>query len=118
MENKYEKEFVPEVESNRLKLDWFDLRAGHWPDSKDPPWGLNITVTIKNKWPDIIKVLEKISEEMSLGEERVFWSGEIEFPDGRMEYVEIKLWKRKINEDHSSTDLWIWPKANKYYKKK
>jgi hypothetical protein len=101
-----------------LKLNWFDLRAGHWPDSKSPPWGLNTFGAIQKKWPEISEILKQAEQEMKPGEEKVFWSGEMEFPDGRMEQIEIKIWKREFRSGQTSVDLWIWPKANKYYKKK
>ncbi|MFA5128965.1 MAG: hypothetical protein WC445_03310 [Patescibacteria group bacterium] len=50
-------------------------------------------------------------------EENVFWRDEMEFPDGRNEQVDIKIWKRKFSSGQASIDLWIWPKAKKYYQK-
>lgn len=108
---------MPENEPSVLKLTWFDLRAGHWPDSKPPPWGLNLFGAIQKKWPEISKVLEQAVQEMKPGEEKVFWSGEIEFPDGRLEAVDIKIWARK-SAPQTLIDLWIWPKARKYYEQK
>jgi len=52
-----------------------------------------------------------------LEEENVFWRDEMEFPDGRNEQVDIKIWKRKFSSGQASIDLWIWPKAKKYYQK-
>ncbi len=118
MEKENEKHLTPETESSRLKLDWFDLRAGHWPDLKAPPWGLNISGTVRKRWPEISKILIKAQEELKPHEERVFWSGEVEFPDGRIEVVDIKISSRKLASGQNSIDLWIWPKDSKYYEKK
>ncbi|MBU1146665.1 hypothetical protein KKD80_03930 [Patescibacteria group bacterium] len=118
MEKGSEREFAPKTESVNLKLSWFDFRAGHWSGLKDPPWGLNLLGMISLRWPEIKDVLAKAEKELELEEEKVFWSGKIEFPDGRMEDVDLKIWKRKLGEGRASIDLWIWPKAEKYYKKK
>jgi hypothetical protein len=107
---------VVEGKSVRLKLSWFDLRAGHWPDSKVPSWGLNTFGAIEKKWPAIGTVLKQAGEVMKIGEEKVWWSGEIEFPDGRIEAVDIKIWVRKPG-GADMVDLWVWPKAKKYYEK-
>jgi hypothetical protein len=100
-----------------LRLNWFDLRAGHWPDSKDPPWGLNTFGSLKSQHPEIEEALGAADKELKPGEERLVFAGKVQFPDGRVEEVEIKAACRKYTSG-SGADLWIWPKADKYYKKK
>lgn len=115
MTAEHEIDLSPERELVDLTLDWFDLRAGHWPDLKSPPWGLNDFGSIKKKWPDVNETLSKADKEMKPGEERDFWSGEIKFPDGRIEAVDVKI--RCIGHSHggSEVSLWLWPKDQKYY---
>lgn len=70
---------------------------------------MNFFSAAQRKWPEISKILEKEQEEIKSNEEKIFWSGEIEFPDGRIEIVEIKIKNRKLGSEQNSIDLWAWP---------
>lgn len=79
---------------------------------------MNFFSAAQRKWPEISKILEKEQEEIKSNEEKIFWSGEIEFPDGGIEIAEIKIKNRKLGSGRNLIGLWAWPRDGKYYEKK
>ena len=106
----------PESGPARLILSPVDLWSGHEPGVKAPPWELTGFGSIEIRYPETQKAFEAAAKELKPGEERVVFDGEVQFPNGKVEEVEIKAVCRKYTSG-SGIEMWIWPKAEKYYQK-
>ncbi len=81
-------EHATRPEAPHLKLRLRDFNLGHYPDTKEPPWGIHETAW---GYPAIAEALAR-ADEIAPGEEKFICNAEANFGD-RVVPVKISIWK-------------------------
>jgi hypothetical protein len=89
MSEKKEGKMSPERGPKRLSLSSMDFKAGHWPGTKDAPWGLNEIFLMNH--PEIYEAAKKLFATLKPDEEKPLMEAEMKMPDEKMETVDIKV---------------------------